>query len=275
MLISGSKKLGNNTNCFFKVVLEGYRRCPDKFATMHSCTPSNNCMAISRFYILLIDYWRQVYYWYIAKNIQLCKLPDMSWIICEDLNELLRIFRACSLDPAPSNGMKIFRFFSKCHLPFNKKNCRWSFWITTRARACPHVENSISGSDGYQMVPLGVLFRALLFWVYILNILKKWMQLVMICHHGLIQKSIHLGSAFCIFQMNPGRAKRNSIAHFCKQNITSTINRSHLIHSLILFCNIQSWRRQVYLLQVPHLLIWHITLFITGEQSINPSIKEL
>ncbi len=32
------------------------------FATMHSCTPSNNCMTISRFYILLIDYGRQVYY---------------------------------------------------------------------------------------------------------------------------------------------------------------------------------------------------------------------
>ncbi len=32
---------------------------------------------------------------------------------------------------------------------------------------------------------------------------------------------------------------------------------------------IQSWRRQVYLLQVPHLFIWHFTVFITGEPSIN------
>ncbi len=31
----------------------------------------------------------------------------------------------------------------------------------------------------------------------------------------------------------------------------------------------QSWRCQVYLLQVPHLFIWHFTLFITGEPYIN------
>ncbi len=32
---------------------------------------------------------------------------------------------------------------------------------------------------------------------------------------------------------------------------------------------VQSWRRQVNLLQVPHLFIWHFTPFITGEPSIN------
>ncbi len=32
------------------------------FATMHSCAPSKNCMAISQFYILFMDYGRQVYY---------------------------------------------------------------------------------------------------------------------------------------------------------------------------------------------------------------------
>ena len=31
-------------------------------STMHACIPSKNCMAIARFYILLIDYGRQVYY---------------------------------------------------------------------------------------------------------------------------------------------------------------------------------------------------------------------
>ena len=30
--------------------------------TMHSCTPSKNCMAMIGFYILLIDCVRQVYY---------------------------------------------------------------------------------------------------------------------------------------------------------------------------------------------------------------------
>ncbi len=59
------------------------------------------------------------------------------------------------------------------------------------------------------------------------------MQLIMICHHSLIQKKVYTWDLrFCIFQMNAGRAKRNGIVHFCKQNIT--INRSHLIHSLIL-----------------------------------------
>ncbi len=39
---------------------------------MHSCTPSKNGMAISWFYILLIDYGRQVYCWTIPETIQLC-----------------------------------------------------------------------------------------------------------------------------------------------------------------------------------------------------------
>ncbi len=43
------------------------------FATMHSCTPSNNYMGISQFYLLLIDYGRQVYYWKITENIRLCR----------------------------------------------------------------------------------------------------------------------------------------------------------------------------------------------------------
>ncbi len=50
---------------------------------MHSYTPSNNCMAISRFYILLIDYGRQVYYWYITENILQCTMkPDKKsfWV---------------------------------------------------------------------------------------------------------------------------------------------------------------------------------------------------
>ncbi len=34
---------------------------------------------------------------------------------------------------------------------------------------------------------------------------------------------------------------------------------------------LQSGRRWVYLLQVPHLFIWHFTLFITGEPSIHLS----
>ena len=33
------------------------------FVTMHSCTPSKNCMAMVYCYILLIDYGRQVYCW--------------------------------------------------------------------------------------------------------------------------------------------------------------------------------------------------------------------
>ena len=32
-------------------------------SSMHSCTPSKNCMAMIWFYILLIDCRRQVYYW--------------------------------------------------------------------------------------------------------------------------------------------------------------------------------------------------------------------
>ncbi len=41
----------------------------------------------------------------------------------------------------------------------------------------------------------------------------------------------------------------------------------------------QSWRRQIYLLQVPHLFLWYFTWFITGRSSIildwDPSINEL
>ena len=33
---------------------------------------SKNCMAITQFYILLIDYGKQVYYWNMTKHIQLC-----------------------------------------------------------------------------------------------------------------------------------------------------------------------------------------------------------
>ncbi len=46
--------------------------CHD-FATMHSCTPSKNCMAMNWFYILLIDYGRQVYCWKMAENILQCR----------------------------------------------------------------------------------------------------------------------------------------------------------------------------------------------------------
>ena len=38
------------------------------------CMTSNDCMAMDRFYILLIDYGTQVYYWKITKNIQQCTL---------------------------------------------------------------------------------------------------------------------------------------------------------------------------------------------------------
>ncbi len=41
---------------------------------MHSCTPYENCMAMIRFYILLIDCGRQVHYLKIIENIQLCTM---------------------------------------------------------------------------------------------------------------------------------------------------------------------------------------------------------
>ncbi len=41
-------------------------------------------MAINSFYILLIDYGRQVYYWKILENIQLCRAPGRHspWACC-------------------------------------------------------------------------------------------------------------------------------------------------------------------------------------------------
>ena len=50
---------------------DGKIDCPN-FATMHSCTPSKNCMAMIWFYILLIDYGRQVYCWKMIENILQC-----------------------------------------------------------------------------------------------------------------------------------------------------------------------------------------------------------
>ena len=44
------------------------------YNSMHSCTPSKSCMAMIWFYILLIDYGRQVYCWKIAENILQCRV---------------------------------------------------------------------------------------------------------------------------------------------------------------------------------------------------------
>ncbi len=74
-------------------------KCPPFFATMHSCTASKNCMAISWLYILLIDYGRQVYYWKIPENI----LPCMRQ---EDVEPLGISGKMISLlQPAPATGV--------------------------------------------------------------------------------------------------------------------------------------------------------------------------
>ncbi len=84
--------------------------------TVDSYTPSKNCMAMIWFYILLIDYGRQVYCWKMAKNILQCILMHCEYCLTLGVCScpVSRWFnRLCVLNPGPA----LFNFLTtRCQI---------------------------------------------------------------------------------------------------------------------------------------------------------------